>query len=81
MRIRVGDFVWFWANTPPTDDNPDVQPETAQVVFVHNSKLVNLVVTGHTGARRILTSTRFFDGVGDRPTSNFAEFVPPVPDV
>jgi hypothetical protein len=80
VTVRVGDFLWFWANASASDETPDVQPEIAQVVFVAGAAAVNLVVTSHAGARRILLGTFYYDGVtGSRPASNFCEHIPPAP--
>lgn len=44
-----GRVVWFWREGI---DRSTVQPEAAEVCYVHNDRLVNLSVTEHNGSHR-----------------------------
>lgn len=74
----VGRIVWFrpGANTGTMTARGD-QPLAAQVVYVWNDRLVNLLVTDHIGTTHALSSVQLVQEGDERPAGGaYAEWMP-----
>ena len=82
IKPTVGRVLWYWPSThdieagmfayPGSD-----QPFTAQVVFVHSDRMINLLITDHGGGaheKRSVTLLQAGDSVRDH--AGYAEWMP-----
>ncbi len=68
----VGRVVWFYQAGIPER----IQPQAALIAFVHSDSLVNLAVFDANGVAEHRTSVLLYQGEGDRPESEFCEWMP-----
>jgi hypothetical protein len=72
IKPTVGRVVWFH----PPRSTPDHQPQAALVAYVWSDTLVNLAVFDHNGIASNYTSVLLYQGEGERPASEFCEWMP-----
>lgn len=77
MKPTIGRIVHYWANQP-APDNSDALPEMAFICSINPDGRVNLSVLSHMAVSRSAFGVTFFNGKGDRPSSDFAEWPPKV---
>lgn len=76
----IGRMVWFWPVASDTQSNFVVhdrnQALSAQVVYVWNDRLVNLVVHDHAGNAHKFTSVPLRQPDDERPQGFYCEWMP-----
>lgn len=68
----IGRQVWYFRH----DSGPGDQAEAATVVYVHNERMVNLQLIGHSGDARAVTSVLLRQPEDEKPESNYCEWMP-----
>jgi hypothetical protein len=82
IKPTVGRVLWYWPSTQDIEAGMFAypgsdQPFTAQVVFVHSDRMVNLIITDHGGGaheKRSVTLLQAGDSVRDN--AGYAEWMP-----
>jgi hypothetical protein len=75
----IGRIVWYWphhdSDTGFSEDSK--QPCAAQIIFVHDIRKVNLLVTDHHGEVHVRTKTALYQD-GDEPQAgiSYASWMP-----
>lgn len=72
IKPTIGRVVWFYPGGYP----PETQPFTALICHVHSDTMVNLAVFDENGIASNSTSRFLWNGEGDRPTGDYAEWMP-----
>ena len=82
IKPTVGRVLWYWPSTQDIEAGMFAypgsdQPFTAQVVFVHSDRMINLLITDHGGGaheKRSVTLLQAGDSVRDH--AGYAEWMP-----
>ncbi len=72
IQPSIGRVVWFH----PLGSNIEEQPQAAIVAHVWSDTCVNLAVFDSNGVPYSQTSVFLYQGEGERPSSQFAEWMP-----
>jgi len=72
IKLTPGRIVWF----RPAGTGPDSAPLAAIVVHIYSDTLINLAVWDSSGRQFIATSVTLYQGEGDRPKGQYAEWMP-----
>jgi hypothetical protein len=72
IQPAIGRVVWY----RDAFSNPEAQPQAAIVTYVWSDTCVNLAVFNPNGTVYPVTSAFLFQGDGERPASQFAEWMP-----
>lgn len=70
IKPTIGRIVWYY------EDAVQEQPMPGIVCYVHNDAEVNLTIFLPNGLNKPRSSVFLYQGDGDRPLSNFAEWMP-----
>jgi hypothetical protein len=71
IKPTIGRVVWYWPKNYPGD-----QQFAAIVCYVWSDELVNLSVFDSNGNQFGLASVKLYQGEGEKPTEDFAEWMP-----
>lgn len=75
----IGRRVWYWPEKHESTHERVLdprQPCDAGVVFVHDDRCVNLLVTDHAGDTHRRWNVRLLQAGEERPGGGFAEWMP-----
>ena len=72
IKPTIGRVVWFW----PYSREAITQPLAALIAWVHSDAVVNLAIFDVNGQATNRTSVPLYQGEGDRPASDFCEWMP-----
>lgn len=73
----IGRIVWLYATHRDVACHDDKQPFAAQVVFVHNDRLINVAYFDHNGAHHALHSVTLVQDEEPKPDDRpYAEWMP-----
>lgn len=72
IKPTISRVVWFH----PSGTSEDKQPLAAIVCYVHSDECVNLAIFDENGVASSATSRFLWQGDGERPTGDYAEWMP-----
>jgi hypothetical protein len=72
IKPTNGRVVWFH----PAGSSPEEQPNAAIIAHVWSDTCVNLAIFDHNGAASNQTSVFLYQGGSERPSSQYAEWMP-----
>lgn len=79
IEPTIGRIVWFYQGKAKANniaDNGD-QPMTAQIIYVHNPRLVSLDITDHRGTHHSKAKVKLMQGDEDfTPVEDWCEWMP-----
>jgi hypothetical protein len=72
IKPTIGRVVWFH----PAGSSPEEQPNAAIIAHVWSDTCVNLAIFDANGAASNQTSVFLYQDAGERPSSQYAEWMP-----